>query len=976
MLFDAIKKQFDGEILSDLSSKIIYSTDASVYKEMPLGVAFPKSEKDIIRLINFASENNITLIPRAAGTSLAGQVVGNGLVVDITKYFSKIFEVNTKEKYAIVQPGVVRDELNRQIAPFNLFFAPETATSNRCRIGGMCGNNSCGANSLIYGSTRQHIISLKAILSDGSTVEFKELSENQFKTKCLLNNFEGTLYRQINKMLSDIETQEEIKKEFPDKEIKRRSMGYAVDELIEMQPFTNSGQKFNFSSLLVGSEGTLAFITEIKVKLSPLPAPHKALLCIQNNSMEDALEANILALKFSPASIELIDNTILELAKLNITQNRNRFFIKGDPAAIIIIEIIEESENNVNTKIENINNALRDAGVVTYSTVIRGKEMDNVWSLRKAGLGILSNLKGDAKPVTVVEDIAIQPSKYPQFYKEFKILLNKFGLRCAFYAHVSTGELHNKPIFNLKDKEEVEKFHQFAYETALLVKKLGGILSGEHGDGRLRGEFLPLMIGEKNYRLLQQVKLLFDPKNIFNAGKIIEVPPMNTHLRYENYDGNENISKKYSLDTFFDFSDTDGILRAIEKCNGSADCKKSHLFGGAMCPSYQATLDEKNATRARANILREYISNSRKRNPFNHKEILEILDLCLACKACKSECPSNIDMTKLRAEFLFQYYKQHVIPLRSRVISFFPLINKIGIHVPNLYNYFCTNQELSSLLKFIIGFSQQRPFPLIHPFSLKKWSKENIPEIRNPIKTVYLFNDEFTNFQDVSIGITTILLLSKLHYQVKILDNHFSGRTFLSKGNLKKAKRLAENNVELFSDIIDENTPLIGIEPSAILTFRDEYPELVRKSLKEKAKLLSNNTFLIDEFIATEYKNGNINRSLFTTKNLEILFHSHCYQKALSESSSSIMMMEIPANYSVREIKSGCCGMAGAFGYEKEHYELSMKIGELSLFPEIRKKDPNTIITATGTSCRHQINHGTGEKSFHPIEILYNALFE
>jgi FAD/FMN-containing dehydrogenase/Fe-S oxidoreductase len=976
MFFDTIKKQFEGEILNDISSKIRYSTDASVYKEMPLGVAFPKNQKDIVRLIHFAKEKHITLIPRAAGTSLAGQVVGNGLVVDISKYFVNILEINAEKEYAIVQPGVVRDELNLKSAPYHLFFAPETATSNRCRIGGMCGNNSCGANSLIYGSTRQHIISLKAILSDGSEVEFKELSENEFVNKCLQDNLEGTLYRQIKEMLSDDETQEEIRKEFPDKEIKRRSMGYAVDELIEMQPFSESGNRFNFCSLLVGSEGTLAFITEIKVKLSPLPAQHKALLSIQSNSMEDALEGNIVALKYSPASIELIDNTILELAKLNITQNKNRFFIKGDPAAIIIIEIIEESEEKVISKINNIISALQNAGLVTYSTVIQGDEMNKVWALRKAGLGILSNLKGDAKPVTVVEDIAIQPNKYPLFYKEFKALLNKFGLKCAFYAHISTGELHNKPIFNLKDKEEVEKFRQFAYETALLVKKLGGMLSGEHGDGRLRGEFLSLMVGDKNYRLLQQIKALFDPENIFNTGKIIDVPRMNTHLRYENHTENENISKKYSISTIFDFSDTDGLLRAIEKCNGSADCKKSHLFEGTMCPSYQATLDEKNSTRARANILREYVTNSRKKNPFDHKEIIEILDLCLACKACKSECPSNVDMTKLRVEFLFHYYQQHPVPFRSRIIANYPAINKLGTHFSGIYNFLCTNSFCSSLLKFFAGFSQKRSLPIISSFSLKTWAKKNIPAIKAPIRTVYFFNDEFTNTQDVRIGITAIKLLSQLHYQVKILDNHFSGRTFLSKGDLKKAKKLAEKNVKLFSGIIDKDTPLIGLEPSAILTFRDEYPELIGKSLKEDAKSLAKNSFLIDEFISDEYENGHIDRNLFTINNMEILFHSHCYQKALSDVSKSIVMMEIPFNYKVREIKSGCCGMAGAFGYEKEHYDLSMKIGELTLFPEIRSKNAGTVLTATGTSCRHQIKDGTGEKALHPVEILYNALIK
>ncbi|MEG1555240.1 MAG: 4Fe-4S dicluster domain-containing protein, partial [Bacteroidales bacterium] len=471
-----------------------------------------------------------------------------------------------------------------------------------------------------------------------------------------------------------------------------------------------------------------------------------------------------------------------------------------------------------------------------------------------------------------------------------------------------------------------------------------------------------------------QVKQIFDPQHLLNTGKIVDAPKMNEHLRYSDQEEGEKVNCRYDLHTIFDFSDTNGILRAIEKCNGSADCKKSHLFSGAMCPSYQATLNEKNATRARANILREFLTHSTQKNPFDHKEIKNALDTCLACKACKSECPSNVDMTKLRAEFLYHYYQQHPLPFRNWLIGHYPLFNQWATPFSALYNFIITNKTIAPLFKKMMGFAPQRSLPTIHSFTLKKWAQKNIVTIEDPVKTIYFFNDEFTNTNDVQIGIAAIQLLQKLHYQVRIINNKFSGRTYLSKGLLKKAKKLAQYNVSLYSLWITEDTPLIGLEPSAILSFRDEYPELVNAEFREKAKKLSKNAWMIDEFLADEFSKGHISKELFTKEKKEILFHSHCYQKALSDPAKSIDMMQIPENYHVTEIKSGCCGMAGAFGYEKEHYELSMQVGNLALFPSINNKNEETIVTATGTSCRHQIKDGTGEKTMHPIEVLFEAM--
>lgn len=963
-----LNKEIKGQLYDTNIYRKMYSTDASAYCEEPLGVVYPKDKNDLKTILRYCTENNISIIMRAAGTSLAGQVVGNGLVVDISRYMTRIIEIDVEEKFAIVEPGVIRDELNRVLSSNKLFFAPETSTSNRCTISGMVGNNSCGANSLIFGSTRDHIISCKCLLHDGSEVEFGPLCESEFQEKLKLKSAEGDIYRQINTLLSNDEFAKEIEKEYPDKSIRRRNTGYALDELLEMAPFKKDGEKFNLSALIAGSEGTLCIITEIKLKLEELPSPHKGLLCIHLNNIEEALHANLIALKHKPFAVELMDKEIVELTKNNIEQNRNRFFIQGEPGAILIIEIVENSIRNVEQKAQEIENEMRSNSFGIHFPLIVGEKMKQIWALRKAGLGILSNMPGDAKPVPVIEDTAVNPEVLPEYIREFDKILEKYNLNCVYYAHIGTGELHLRPILNLKDKKDVELFYDIALDTAKLVKKFRGSLSGEHGDGRLRGEFIPLMLGDNIYKSFKDIKNIWDPKNIFNPNKIVDTPKMNTSLRYEAG------AIVPDIETIFDFSSTGGILRAIEKCNGSGDCRKTHLAGGTMCPSYQATFDEKHVTRARANILREFLTNSDKKNRFNHIEIKEILDLCLSCKACKAECPSNVDVTKFKAEFLHQYHKSHPVPFRTLMIGYFPYLNAMGAKIPSIFNFFASNKFTSYILKKSLGFAPERSIPLVCKTTLRSWAKKNIKNPESPIKTVYLFVDEFTDINDVVIGQKAILLLNKLGYSVKLVPHSYSGRTFLSKGMLKRAKKLAEKNVTTFFPIISNNEPLLGIEPSGILSFRDEYPELVSEELRPQARKLSANCYLIDEFLADEFAKGNIETSKFSSDKKEILFHGHCYQKALASTTPTKIMMQIPENYKVEEIKSGCCGMAGAFGYEKEHYEVSMAVGNLALLPAVRNAHEDVAITATGTSCRHQIKDGASKSSFHPIEILHDAL--
>ena len=955
-----------GEVKIDLLHRILYSTDASAYREMPDAVIYPKDTQDICDIVRFAQQNSLNLIPRAGGTSLAGQVVGKGIVVDISKYMNKILEINAEERWARVQPGVVLDELNIACKPYGLFFAPETSTSNRCCLGGMTGNNSCGSHSLVYGSTRDHLLEAKVVLCDGFEMILKSLSANEINDKCKGTSLESSIYKKIITLLSDGDNQKEIKENYPDRSLRRRNSGYALDELLYSNYFDkNITAPFNLCKILAGSEGTLSFVTELKVNLEPLPPTEKAVICVHCKTLEEAFTANLVALEHKPVAIELMDDTILELSKKNISQNKNRFFVHGDPAAILIIELAENTREEVDRKADEIEQDLKKHDYGTHFPRVYGKDISRVWSLRKAGLGLLSGMPGSAKPVSLIEDTAIAPYRLAAFIADLKIMLGKYGLSCIYHGHISTGELHLRPVLNLKEEKDRKLFRLVATETAELVKKHKGSLSGEHGDGRLRGEFIPLLFGEKVYQLIKEVKRIWDPSGIFNMGKIVDTPPMDVALRYENHD--------LGIETYFDFSKQKGWLCAIEQCNGSGDCRKSSLFGGTMCPTYRATRDEKNTTRARANTLRELLIHPRSKKVFSQPEILEALDNCVSCKACKSECPSNVDMARFKAEYLQHHYDESVIPLRSWMMAHLTQVQKLGMLVPSIYNWVVTNSLTSAIIKKVLRYAPQRSIPKLYKMSLKAWLKKN-PNTLPAKWKVYLFADEFTNYLDVEIGIDFIKLLRKLGYEVMIPEHIESGRTELSKGLLKKAKNIANKNVNLLKDVVTEEVPLVGIEPSCILTFRDEYPDLVHAVLKEDAKRLSANCLLYDEFIVREMKRGRIKSVHFTDKTLNIKLHGHCHQKSLASIEPSREMLSLPINYKVDVMPTGCCGLAGSFGYEKEHYELSMKIGEQVLFPMVRKANADVCISAPGTSCRQQIKDGTGRDAFHPITILFNAL--
>lgn len=966
---EELKRDFEGELFTDSTVRKLYSTDASIYQELPLAVAIPKSKADLKLLIQFADKEGIGLIPRAAGTSLAGQVVGSGIVVDISKHFKEIIQTNSEEKWVRVQPGVIRDELNHHLKQHGLFFGPETSTSNRATIGGMFGNNSCGSNSIFYGTTRENVISVSGLMSDGSEVTFAELSKSDFAEWLARDksDLQTQAMQQIATLLSSETNREQIRANFPESNVTRRNMGYAIDELLKAEVF-GGNELFNFCKVLAGSEGTLFLATELKLRCHNLPAPNSSLLCAHFRSIKNALRATQIAIRHPIVRCELIDRLVIEGASRNTALRDAAAFFKDDPAAVLLIEVRDSRADQARNLTESIVSELSDNGLGYHFPILENEQTDPIWQLRKAGLGVVGNVVGDAKPVTVIEDTAVSVDVLPDYIEEIdRLLRDKYQSPCVFYGHAGAGEIHLRPILNLKNDVDRQKLRQIAEDVAVIVKKYNGSLSGEHGDGRLRSEFLEQMIGSENYQMMVAIKQLWDPNNIFNPGKIVDAWPLTKNLR-------QSFAADSTLETTLNFDSVGGFRRAAEMCTGSGDCLKTELSGGTMCPSYMATGEEKDSTRARANILRHAINDGF--GKIAKVQVKEVMDLCLSCKACKSECPSNVDVAKLKAEFLQSYYDSHGTPLRVRAMSYWYAANNAASVLPRLANFFA--RDLSFITNRVLGIHQNRKLPRFRK-SMINWFEERNRFRREKGKSarkVFLFCDEFTEFHDSEVGIAAIELLERLGYEVMIPDHTESGRVPISLGLLRKARSIAEENVKQLGSVVSQNVPLVGIEPSAILTLRDEYPDLVRPEFREASTKLASCTFSIEEFLVRELDAGRFGRGEFTGEPKTIFLHGHCHQKALGTLGDTVRALQIPKNFRVKLIPSGCCGMAGAFGYKRENYEISMQVGELVLFPRIRAISDNkdAVISAPGTSCRQQIMHGTQQRTLHPVEILRDAI--
>lgn len=953
-----------GSVATDRATLLQYATDASIYRRIPAGVVVPIDESDVMRTVQFAAENGLSLIPRAAGTSLAGQVVGEGLVVDFS-CMNRILEVNQAQGWVRVQPGVIRDELNYHLADRNLFFSPTTSTSNRCMIGGMVGNNSSGTTSIKYGVTRDKILEVRAVLADGTVGVFGNKSAEELREMEGSHSREAEIHRELLELLGSNDVRQSIRDGFPKREIHRRNTGYALDALIDMQPFSKDGTPLNLAKVICGSEGTLCMVTEVKLKLDELPPKEKAVVCAHFRTVGDALKATVVAMEHEPYACELMDGTILELTKKNPAQAENRFFVDGDPGAVLCVEMRGTNRGELEGHIQKIIADLSARSAGTAYPVVYGDDTDRVWALRAAGLGVLSNMSGDAKPVAFIEDTAVALTDLPQYISDFDVLMKRFGKQVVYYAHAGAGELHLRPVLNLKDSGDRRLLREIGRASAELVAKYGGSLSGEHGDGRVRGEFIKDIIGMENYRLCRRLKAVWDPHNLFNPGKIVDALPMDTDLRYEP----NQVSP--STQTFLDFSADGGALAAAERCNGSGDCRKLAFTGATMCPSYQATRRETDSTRARANVLREALTRPvNPRAPFTDEDAVRTLDLCLSCKACQRECPSNVDMALLKAETMYRYQEEHGYSRSARFFGEFAKMASRTAPFAAVANKVMAWNPAARVIKRWYGVASQRSLPR---FASTRATKLVKPHTRGDGRDFLLYIDEFTEFQDAEVALAAAQFFQRLGYRFEAVFAP-SGRPPMSKGMLAEAKRAMIELLDATGEAVEAGVPVVGLEPSALLGLRDDLPKLLRGEQRDKADALKAMAMTFEEFTAREMASGRIAREAFDETPRRIHLHTHCHQKAISHVRYGMEVLGFPRGHEVINIPSGCCGMAGSFGYEKDHYEVSMKIGEMVLFPRVRQMDSQDLLAAAGTSCRHQIIDGTGSRALHPAEIMLSAL--
>ena len=966
MDISALSQQgFKGEIHNSKAYRFMYATDASIYKELPASVLLPADEEDLRIIVNHAYKHDLSIIPRAAGTSLAGQCVGNGIVVDCSN-INQVLSLDPEIGVVQLQPGVVRDELNLELKAYGLFFGPNTSTSNRCMMAGMVGNNSSGSTSVKYGVTRDKVREIDMILSDGSVVTFGEWDAETWKKKLDGEDLEGAICRQIHQLLTDTEIQNEIQKKYPANKIHRRNSGYALDELSKFEMYGGDSKTINLSKLICGSEGTLGLMSRIELALDPVPPVHTSLMLLQYESIDKALRAVPSIMKQSVYACELMDRTILECAAKSKSQEENIKLVKGLPEAILMVQLHSATEELLMKQETELKRILESNYSPEHISVIYPPDIDKAWNLRKAGLGILSNIPGDRHAIACIEDTAVDIDILADYIAEFEQLLKRFGQEAVYYAHAGAGEIHLRPILNFTTKEGIQTFKDLTQNVARLVRKYNGSLSGEHGDGRVRAPYLEEYYGPKLYEAFRKIKYVFDPKNIFNPGKIVDPKSIESDLRYK-------LERADQVMSFYDFGTEEDIFQHLERCNGSGDCRVSHQFMSGMCPTYHASKEEKYTTRARANLMRELWDDSSELDILE-PDVVDSMGTCISCKACVRECPSGIDMARIKSEYLYRKISKQGLRLRDRIFTeshrLMPYLNVLPA------KSFLINSVFSKRILNAIGITPYRNMPLPAGKSLARSLPPKLNQQRNDdLPRVLLFVDEFIEGYDRKAGIAVHEILAKLGYGIRLVTGLNSGRAHISRGLLDKAKQHAVVNVNSLSELIKEEDVIVGIEPSAILTFRDEYKYMLPKDVLARLNSMMDRIFVFEEFLIRELEEGRIKQSAFKTKErIEILYHGHCHQKALSNVEHVLQLLNLPESMSASLIDSGCCGMAGSFGYEKEHYELSMSIAEQRLFKAIRERKKGAIVCASGMSCRHQIHDGLGLKAYHPSEILLGLL--
>jgi len=958
-LVEELRRRVEGEVRFDRYSKVLYSTDASMYQIEPVGVVIPKHPGDVREVVALAARERLPVLPRGGGTSLSGQAVGEAIHLDFSKYMRRILDWNAEERWVRVQAGVIQDQLNAFLKPHGFGLGPDTSSASRVTLGGMIGNNSAGSHSILYGKTIDHVIELKVVLADGSEAVFAPVASGELERRASSEGLEGRLYREMLRIGRTYE--EEIRRRFP--KLIRRVSGYNLDEFVANGDCYGAGYSsrpgpFNLSRIIVGSEGTLAVVTEAKLRIVPLPK-FKGIGVINFRTLIEAVEAAPDLVSLAPAAVELMDKLVLDGARRAKGLAASLDFADPEAEGNVVVEFFGESESEVRGRLEALAQLVsrRRIGYGHLYLTDPGRQQA-IWNVRKEAMGLLMSVVGDHKPIAFVEDPAVPVEKYPDFLRGFQRILRDHDAVGGYYGHASVGCLHIRPLINLKDPAEVVKMRRIAEEVFELVVASGGSMSGEHGDGLARGKFNERLFGPVIYQAFLEVKRAFDPDNRMNPGKVVNCPEMTEHLRYgPGY-------RMQPVNTYFDYSAQGGFDRAIEMCNGNGACRKT--LAGTMCPSYMATLEEEHSTRGRANALRAALSGVLPPEEFTSPRMYQVLDLCLACKGCKRECPSNVDLAKLKSEFLAHYWERHGAPWSARLFAHIEQINRWGARVPRLANATLRSGAFRWALERFFGIDRRRALPELATTDFETWFRNRPRRPAGARGRVVLFHDCFLTYNYPGVGRAATELLERAGFEVVLANRRCCGRPAISKGLLGEARRLAQHNLAALLPWVEQGVPILGCEPSCLLTFRDEYPDLIPG---EEARQLAAGAWLLDEFLAAHDGLG----LEFDGRGRKVLFHGHCHQKAHVGTAASVKALRL-AGLEVREIDSGCCGMAGSFGFEKGHYEISETIGRQRLLPAVEAADPDTEIAVTGVSCRQQIAHFTSRRPRHVAEILHSCL--
>ena len=953
----ALNAALAGEVRFDTLSRAIYSTDASVYQILPAGVVIPRSASDVINTVRICREAGVSITARGGGTSQSGQAVGAGVQIDFSKYMRRILAIDPDRATAVVEPGIVLDELNRQLTPHGLELPLDLSTAGRATIGGMIANNSSGTRSIVYGSTIDYVRELKVLLADGSVVTMGPLDASEVDRKCGQADLEGRCYQVVRDLAGRHAA--EIDRRYP--RILRRVGGYNLDR------FVRPDGAFDLCKLIVGSEGTLGLVLEATLALVPPPRA-RALIVAQFRELGDAMTATPVILQHGPSAVELMDRHLL-----GMTRGKREFeplcaFLVGDPGAILIVELTGESVDELPHRLDRLQADLEGRGLATHvHRAVETPAQARIWKLRQAALGLSLAEVGDTRAISYVEDTAVAPERLREYIDRFQAVLEEHRTRAIFYAHASVGLLHIRPAVNMKTAEGVGRFARIAEQISDLVLEFGGALSAEHGDGLVRSPFQEKMFGPILYDAFRQIKRTFDEAGVFNPGKIVDAPPLTENLRYG------TAYRTNDVPTMFDFDDFGGLSRAAEQCGGVGTCRQT--LAGTMCPSFMATREESDTTRARANALRLAISGQLGPDGLTDPALYPVLDLCFECKACKSECPTGVDMARMKSEFLHQYQQAHGVALRSRVLASAERLAAWGSRLAPVSNWIADNAVARWLNERTLGLDARRRPPRFSRRTFEAWWRRRLaarPVLATPSgPTVAVFADTFTNFYEPGHGIAAVRLAEKLGVRVVVPSRVCCGRPLISKGFLDRARRQAAATAEALFPLVEAGVPIVFVEPGCYSAVRDDHPLLLRGELGQMARRVAEACLTFEEWAEAAFQSsGGASRARIDAGPRRVLLHGHCHQKALVGIGPAVRLLSRIPGCEVVDADSGCCGMAGSFGYEREHYAVSEAAGERRLFPAVRGRAASTTVVAPGFSCRHQIRHFTGVDAVSAAQVM------